>query len=692
MKIAVYGKLFDNIKKMVSEEDLILYRITEEYNDTDEFHSLDIISDDTDLVYLDIEHTNYSILKQLAKKKVNVLCRGLWSIEGYLEIIREFKKNNKFVIEDESFLCFEKVSTFINIAKQLLELDSSSEIEIKTHFYYTYAAIRILGTFLPDIRQLTIEKHVEMENKEWLLCRVRNRIVAFEIDRTVYYGLERKYASKSVEFNITTNRGNLSLRGLLGPILWEAFFPEVNNNESSRGYLFHPIVQVLDGDEDYDRYSNITYNDLLITEIKKVGCCIKEQKNVMSKVQQQIMHIRCCMEILDRLNIESNCKKEYRPLRIEELYDQRKEHVVADDLFNGFSPAYLQYSVNLRKTVLAQTVLLYMKRKGILLKDVPCTFSQILQCLSVSKDNNDIIYRWIELLKKHGYVTENEGIYVCKNEISEQSLKQGWEEIEYLWKGKLESPLVLDYLINNIKNWDKLIQREQQATLLLFDQGGDIYADALYKDTKILQYLNHSLSKIILGYLHRNGNTTILEVGAGTGATSDVVLNDIHVNKLDQHIKYFYTDISKFFLQKAKERYKLYNEKMELHYQTLDIDTSFSSQLSQGMKADIVIAVGVLNNSVNTDKCIQEINKIMRTGGILLIVETIEDVPDILISQSFMMSIPKDRRKTTNTMFLNKQQWLEILSENGFYNVKEYPECGNYLEILGQKLFYCTKE
>lgn len=143
---------------------------------------------------------------------------------------------------------------------------------------------------------------------------------------------------------------------------------------------------------------------------------------------------------------------------------------------------------------------------------------------------------------------------------------------------------------------------------------------------------------------------------------------------------------------RAKERYKECDGKIEMHYQTLDIDEAFSSQLPSNFQADIVIAVGVLNNSVNTDKCIYEINSVMKPGGILLIIETVEDVPDILITQSFMMTEPKDQRKATNTMFLNRKQWLEILEENGFCNSEEFPGYGEYLEVLGQKLFYCTKE
>ena len=187
-------------------------RLVEEYSDTEVFQNFESISVDTDLICLDADHTNYSILIQLAKKGVNVLCQGLWNVENYLDVIREFKRNNKFVIEDESFLNFEKVSIFVDIAKKLLAFDPAAEIEIKTNCFNIYAAVRILGMFLPNMQQMTVEQHVEQDSKEWVWCRLRNKIVVFEIDKKIYYGLERKYTAKSVEFNIQTDRGNLSLR------------------------------------------------------------------------------------------------------------------------------------------------------------------------------------------------------------------------------------------------------------------------------------------------------------------------------------------------------------------------------------------------------------------------------------------------------------------------------------------------
>lgn len=51
------------------------------------------------------------------------------------------------------------------------------------------------------------------------------------------------------------------------------------------------------------------------------------------------------------------------------------------------------------------------------------------------------------------------------------------------------------------------------------------------------------------------------------------------------------------------------------------------------------------------------------------------------------MWLPGDSKPQINTW-----EWLEILEENGFCNSEEFPGYGEYLEVLGQKLFYCTKE
>lgn len=217
---------------------------------------------------------------------------------------------------------------------------------------YDLFATFFTGAQLKLVKELRdtedIEQHVEQDSKEWVWCRLRNKIVVFEIDKKIYYGLERKYTAKSVEFNIQTDRGNLSLRGYLGPIIWEGFFPEISNNENSKGYLFHPTIQTVDGEANYDCYINTVYSNSLASEIKKTERYIKRQENVASKMQQQILNIRCSQELLSKLNFSLKCKKEYHPLLLEELLDLRTESEI-ENIFDNFSQEYIQYSVEMRK-------------------------------------------------------------------------------------------------------------------------------------------------------------------------------------------------------------------------------------------------------------------------------------------------------------------------------------------------------
>lgn len=218
----------------------------------------------------------------------------------------------------------------------------------------------ITKSVVPDLLKSIDLKQIKILDYAQELCPpdVKGQVYVSESEimndrnKTYYkileHGLERKYTAKSVEFNIQTDRGNLSLRGYLGPIIWEGFFPEISNNENSKGYLFHPTIQTVDGEANYDCYINTVYSNSLASEIKKTERYIKRQENVASKMQQQILNIRCSQELLSKLNFSLKCKKEYHPLLLEELLDLRTESEI-ENIFDNFSQEYIQYSVEMRK-------------------------------------------------------------------------------------------------------------------------------------------------------------------------------------------------------------------------------------------------------------------------------------------------------------------------------------------------------
>ena len=284
--------------------------------------------------------------------------------------------------------------------------------------------------------------------------------------------------------------------------------------------------------------------------------------------------------------------------------------------------------------------------------------------------------------------------YCCKKIITDEMLNMAWNEVAYLWNYKLGSPQTTEYLMSNIEQLPYLINGEQKATFLLFPEGNLDYANALYKETLILKYLNSIIAETVI----RIGNNIfskenspslkILEIGAGTGATTDIVLEQMHKMSWNNKREYMFTDVSTLFLQNAKERYRNFEG---MQFQTINIDKDFKAQGLESESTNIIISVGVLNNAYNTDRTIAQLLNLLSQGGWLLIIEPVIEVPEILISQAFMMTPPEDDRVNSDSTFMSKEQWREVFSRAGATEIIEFPEDGSYLNLLGQKLFMVKK-
>lgn len=710
MKVLAYGEWVESLGKIrtVGMKDVELVGVIGENKYSELYHiplfnSANDYIEDIDLVCIDNEHTNKEILLELADKSGNVICEGLWRIRGYLEIIKEFKKRNKYVFESESFMSYPNIYSFINLGKQMIEKDCNAQIQVKLNFNYLYVAMRILQMIVPEISQLLITDCINTGYENFIFCKVKKRSIVFQVNKRVFSGLGRKYSSEGIKVRLNTNRGNLVLNEFTGQLSLEALHPclEYEKNFHMKGYLFEPIIKNIENkDINYEMFFNREKLVSKCYEVYKIKNYNHNKENFISRMQHQIICIECCNKVSKNIDSSGDKTEECQPISSVlinkfKVDDPIDKELIVDDIFKDYSPEYIEYSIAQRNKIIVLTILRYMNDNKLLYRDIPCTMDDIFEKLKVHDDNKSIIIKWLKLLIDNGYISEiQNGIFLANKTISEDEIKLRWKEVEYLWSNKLESYLVLEYLQKNIQNWSNLIQKKQSANLLLFEYGQDDYAEALYKETKILLYENKLLSECLIKQIEKkNEDIVILEIGAGTGATTDIILNDFKKIKMERKITYYYTDISKYFLKRAKERYKDCKIKnIDMRYNILNIDKPFENQLSNSVKADVIIAVGVLNNSQNTDKCIDEINKVLIKGGALFIVETIEDVPDILISQSFMMSKPEDCRHRKKTTFLTKDDWMNVLRDNGFKIIGEFPQQGNYLEKLSQKLLYAIKE
>ena len=105
----------------------------------------------------------------------------------------------------------------------------------------------------------------------------------------------------------------------------------------------------------------------------------------------------------------------------------------------------------------------------------------------------------------------------------------------------------------------------------------------------------------------------ILEVGAGYGSTTEHVLP-----LLPPRTTYVFTDISRFFLSAAQERFARYPF---VQYGLLDLETSSQAQGYEPHSFDVVIASSVLHDVRDIRQGLNHLRTLLSPGGVLLMIE-----------------------------------------------------------------------
>ena len=98
---------------------------------------------------------------------------------------------------------------------------------------------------------------------------------------------------------------------------------------------------------------------------------------------------------------------------------------------------------------------------------------------------------------------------------------------------------------------------------------------------------------------HSKPGLRVLEIGAGTGATTDFILDALSTRggrktKTLSCSQYDYTDISPAFFEAARERYQAYNG--NIHFKVLDIDGDPSKQGFESGAYDLILAASVITS------------------------------------------------------------------------------------------------
>ena len=169
-----------------------------------------------------------------------------------------------------------------------------------------------------------------------------------------------------------------------------------------------------------------------------------------------------------------------------------------------------------------------------------------------------------------------------------------------------------------------ILTGEVRATDIMFPDSTMELVQGIYQNNPVMDYFNGVLADTLTGYVQERleqdstAKIRILEIGAGTGGTSAMVLRKLTPYR--NHIReYCYTDISNAFLQHAEKTYGPQNP--YLTYRIFNVEAPIDGQNIGAGRYDAVIAANVLHATGNIRRTLRHAKAALIKNGLLLLNE-----------------------------------------------------------------------
>ena len=220
------------------------------------------------------------------------------------------------------------------------------------------------------------------------------------------------------------------------------------------------------------------------------------------------------------------------------------------------------------------------------------------------------------------------------------------------------------------RNLPSIIEGSLSPLEVMFRDG---LAEAHYQDMCNRIPSCRHLRNFLRACAHKNPTMKILEIGAGTGSFTSHILAPLlrSENKEDEArlSQYDYTDISESFLENARNKFA--SMKSYMNFGLLNIENSPGNQGYGLGTYDMVVAGWVLHATPSLDVTVQNVRKLLRPGGKLIMLEITQ--PDIL-RNGFAFGTLSDwwlgtEECRTWSPCVSESQWQQILVKNGFSGV-----------------------
>ncbi|ATV18445.1 type I polyketide synthase [Pseudomonas syringae] len=288
--------------------------------------------------------------------------------------------------------------------------------------------------------------------------------------------------------------------------------------------------------------------------------------------------------------------------------------------------------------------------------------AQVMTRLGAQPQFAGLLRQWLAMLCQQGRVQQDGQHYLALPVQALQAADQRLPDAE--WSQTLGT-----YLNACIEQHAELLRGDCSPLSLLFGHS-DAVVQALYSNNPVLHCLNSALAQTAKALAGTRRDLRVLEVGAGTGATTRHLLP-----MLEEHLsEYRFTDVSNLFLTQAKENFAAWPQ---LTCSMLDVNqpVDFSQHPAQGY--DLVVAVNVMHDAAHVTRSLKRLHRLLRSGGHLLLLEATErDSALQLASIGFIEGLSnfEDERSEDDKAMLDLPRWRTAVQASGFSWVMNWPQ------------------
>ncbi|MGN7995396.1 SDR family NAD(P)-dependent oxidoreductase [Chitinophaga sp. 22308] len=224
-----------------------------------------------------------------------------------------------------------------------------------------------------------------------------------------------------------------------------------------------------------------------------------------------------------------------------------------------------------------------------------------------------------------------------------------------------------------------ILTGKARATDVIFPGGSMEHVSGIYKGNYQSDYFNDVLSEVVLSrvkdisdHLAGGEKVRILEVGAGTGGSSEVIFRKLRA--YSDQVEYVYTDISRSFLLHAEAHYR--ELAPYLKTAVLNIESPVAGQAQPIEYYDIVIGSNVVHATRNIYRTLNNIRPLLKKNGLLLLNEIV--TTNLFTTLTFGLLdgwwlYEDETLRMEGSPCLSSGSWAAVLAKSGFGQVSFHP-------------------